>query len=105
AARVHERHEARRREVRQRGRRPAAPHRGGRTAAVAAARGHSPDVPAARGDRRGCRVSAQQLKLIAVALAALLLAWGASELFSRGSAPVAGPLALPAPPPRRPGTP
>lgn len=37
----------------------------------------------------------QQLKLIAVALAVLLLLWGGSELLSRGSDTVTGSLALP----------
>jgi hypothetical protein len=39
-------------------------------------------------------VSAQQLKLVALGLAALLLLWGGSELFSRGSDTVTGSLAF-----------
>src|SRR5438034_129278 len=38
----------------------------------------------------------KQLKAIAMGLAVLLLLWGASELFSRGSDTVTGSLALPA---------
>lgn len=41
-------------------------------------------------------MSAKHLKAIAIALAVLLLAWGATELFSRGSDTVTGALALPA---------
>src|SRR6266545_3029307 len=40
-------------------------------------------------------MSSKHLKIIAVSLAVLLLAWGASELFSRGSDTVTGSLALP----------
>ncbi len=40
-------------------------------------------------------MSAQHLKLIAAGFAVLLLLWGASELFSRGSDTVTGSLALP----------
>ncbi|HYK82198.1 MAG TPA: DUF4340 domain-containing protein [Gemmatimonadales bacterium] len=41
-------------------------------------------------------MSAQHLKLIAIGLAVLLLLWGGSALFSRGSDTVTGGLALPA---------
>jgi len=41
-------------------------------------------------------VSAQQLKMVAIGLAVLLLLWGGSELFSRGSDTVTGSLAFPA---------
>lgn len=41
-------------------------------------------------------MSAKHLKAIAVALAVLLLGWGATELFSRGSDTVTGALELPA---------
>src|SRR6266571_1036500 len=40
-------------------------------------------------------MSSQHLKLIAIGTAVLLLLWGASELFSRGSDTVTGSLALP----------
>jgi hypothetical protein len=40
-------------------------------------------------------MSAQQLKLVALGLAVLLLLWGGSELFSRGSDTVTGSLAFP----------
>ena len=41
-------------------------------------------------------MSAQQLKMVAIGLAVLLLLWGGSELFSRGSDTVTGSLAFPA---------
>lgn len=41
-------------------------------------------------------MSAKHLKLIAIALAVLLLLWGGSELFSHGSDTVTGSLAIPA---------
>ena len=41
-------------------------------------------------------MSPKQLKAIAMGLAVLLLLWGASELFSRGSDTVTGSFALPA---------
>ncbi len=41
-------------------------------------------------------MSSKHLKIIAASLAVLLLLWGASELFSRGSDTVTGSLALPA---------
>jgi hypothetical protein len=41
-------------------------------------------------------MSTQQLKVIALALAAVLLLWAGSELFSRGSDTITGNLALPA---------
>jgi hypothetical protein len=41
-------------------------------------------------------MSSKHLKLIATSLAVLLLLWGASELFSRGSDDITGTLALPA---------
>ena len=41
-------------------------------------------------------MSAQQLKIAAIGLAVLLLLWGGSELFSRGSDSVTASLALPA---------
>jgi len=40
-------------------------------------------------------MSAKQLKMVALGLALLLLLWGGSELFSRGSDTVTGSLALP----------
>ena len=40
-------------------------------------------------------MSTQQLKVVALGLAVLLLLWGGSELFSRGSDTVTGSLALP----------
>jgi len=40
-------------------------------------------------------MSARQLKLIAIGLAVLLVLWGTTELFSRGSDTVTGSLALP----------
>jgi hypothetical protein len=41
-------------------------------------------------------MSSKHLKLIAMSLAVLLLLWGASELFSRGSDEITGTLSLPA---------
>src|SRR5205823_8692829 len=65
-----------------------------RLATVAAAADHTADVPAAGAG--GCRMSAKQLKVIALALVVVLLLWGGSELFSRGSDTVTGGLSFPA---------
>src|SRR4029077_16842415 len=95
AARVLEQHSARRGEIRQSHRRPAAPG-GGRDRAVVASASHdAARVSTARSSgSRGVR--AWQLKIVALGLAVLLLLWGGSELFSRGSDTVTGSFVFPA---------
>src|SRR5256884_275111 len=94
AARVHERRDTPRGQVRQRLRRAAAAGSGRCAPAVAAPSDDAPHLSAACREQR--RVSAKHLRLIALGLVVLLFLWGGSELLSRGSDSVTGSLALPA---------
>src|SRR5205823_6310082 len=97
-ARVRERDHARHREVRQHHRGTRAPDRVRRLAVVAPPPDHTTGIPTPRAGGRGSSlVSAKQLRLIILTLAVVLLLWGASERFSRGSDTVTGGFSLPAP--------
>src|SRR6266571_6720220 len=91
-ARVHERDQARRGQVRQPDRDPGAARGGGRGTAVAAAPDHPRYVSAA--GRGAGRMSPRQLRAVAVGLGAVLLLWLASELLSKRSDRITASLGL-----------